>query len=68
MGDAEELKLLRDGYEKALASYEAIASVLNRHFVGGRRPSEIELQRERDARAELDRARRLFLDAWLLPD
>jgi hypothetical protein len=67
MGDAEELNLLREAYEHALGSYEAIALALNRHLAAGTRPSAAELQRERDARAQLEQARRLFLDAWLLP-
>ena len=67
MGDAEELHLLRERYERALARYEAIALALNRHLATGTRPGEAELQRERDARADLERARSLFLDEWLMP-
>ena len=67
MGDAEDLNLLRKEYERALASYEAACSVLNRHLIAGTHPTTGELQREREARALLDAARRSYLDAWLLP-
>jgi len=67
MGDAEELNLLRETYEHALASYEAACSAINRHLVAGTRPRSEDLQREQDARAVLDAARRLYLDAWMLP-
>jgi hypothetical protein len=67
MGDSEELKILRDSYEQALAGYEAICSVLNRCILAGTRPRTEELQREEDARAVLDVARRTYLDAWMLP-
>ena len=64
---AEESDLLRETYEQALAGYEAVSSALNRHLVAGTRPSAEDLQRERDARAALELARRSYLDAWMLP-
>jgi hypothetical protein len=66
MGDAEELNLLRERYERALASYEAVCSVLNKRLAGGTQPSAKELEHERDARVALDAARRAYLDAWML--
>jgi hypothetical protein len=67
MGDAEELNLLRKRYEQALASYEGVCSALNRKLLAGTRPGSADVQREQDARAVLETARRLFLDAWMLP-
>jgi hypothetical protein len=67
MGDAEELNLLRETYERALVSYEAVCSTLNRQFAAGMRPSAEELEQERNARLELDAARRAYLEAWMLP-
>jgi hypothetical protein len=65
MGDAEELKLLRDDYEHALASYEAVCLELNRYLIAGTRPDAADLARERDARVLLDTARRAYLDALI---
>jgi hypothetical protein len=65
MGDAEELILLRDKYEHALASYEAVCLELNRHVIAGTRPSSADVARERDARMLLDTARRSYLDALM---
>jgi hypothetical protein len=67
MGDAEDLDLLRETYERALASYEAVCAALNRHLLAGTRPSPGDIQRERDARATLEAARRAYLDAWMQP-
>ena len=67
MGNAEDLHLLRETYEQALANYEAVCSALNRHLAGGERPSTQALQREQEARVVLDAARRSYLDAWMLP-
>ncbi len=67
MGDAEELSLLRERYERALARYEAVCSVLNLHLAAGTQPTVEDFGNERDARVELDAARRAYLDAWLLP-
>jgi hypothetical protein len=67
MGDAEGLYVLRERYERALAGYEAVCSALNRHLLAGSRPSAAELERERDARAVLEAARREYLDVWMLP-
>jgi hypothetical protein len=65
MGDAEDLDLLRGVYERALASFEAVSSTLNRNLLAGTHPSPEDLQRERDARADLERARGAYLDAWM---
>jgi hypothetical protein len=65
MGDAEELNLLRDNYEHALAGYEAVCSALNRHLIAGTPPGAADLARERDARILLDTARRSYLDALM---
>jgi len=67
MGNAEDLYLLRDTYEQALVSYEAVCSALNRHLAAGERPSTEAVQREQEARVVLDAARRSYLDAWMLP-
>jgi multidrug resistance efflux pump len=67
MPDVEELDRLRIAYEQALATYEGISSALNRHMLLRTQPSAAELQREREARAQLDQARRCYFDAWLLP-
>ena len=67
MGVLEEPNVLRETYEQALACYEAVCSALNRQLVAGTRPSAEDLQRERDARAALELARRSYLDAWKLP-
>ena len=67
MGDAEDLSLLRQQYEQALARYEAVCSALNRQLAAGTAPSAEAEEREREARAVLDVARRSYLDAWLLP-
>jgi len=64
MGDAEDLILLRDTYQRALASYEGICAVLNQHFLHRSRASPEELQREREARALLAEARHAYLEAW----
>jgi len=64
MGDAEDLILLRETYQRALASYEGISAVLNRHFLHRSRASPEELQLEREARAVLAAARHAYLDAW----
>ena len=64
MGDAEDLILLREDYQRALASYEGISAVLNRHFLHRSRASPAELQSEREARAVLADARRAYLKAW----
>jgi hypothetical protein len=66
MGDAEELTLLRDNYEHALASYEAVCLALNRYLITGARPSSADITREREARMLLDTARRAYLDALML--
>jgi hypothetical protein len=67
MGDAEELSLLRERYERALAHYEAVCSVLNLHLAAGTQPSAEDHDNERVARVALDAARRAYLDAWMLP-
>jgi hypothetical protein len=67
MGNAEDLDLLRATYERALAHYEAVCSARNRHVVAGTRPTSDDLRREHEARAVLDEARRVYLDAWMLP-
>jgi hypothetical protein len=67
MGDAEDLDLLRETYERALASYEAVCAALNRHLLAGTHPGPDEVQRERAARAALETARRAYLDAWMQP-
>jgi hypothetical protein len=64
MGDAEDIDLLRERYERALASYETACSVLNRHLLDLTRASAEEMQREREAKAVLDDARLAYLDAW----
>ena len=64
MGDAEDIYLLRARYEQALARYEVASSVLNRHVLNRTLANADELQRERDARAVLDSARRSYLEAW----
>ena len=64
MGDVEDLTLLRETYQQALARYEAVSAVLNRHLLLRSRASADELQRERDARAVLVDARRAYLAAW----
>jgi hypothetical protein len=64
MGDAEDLILLRERYERALASYETIVSVLNRHIVRRTSASAEELQRLREAKEALDDARRSYLETW----
>ena len=64
MGDAEDLTLLRDKYQQALASYEAICVVLNRHLLHRTRATPDELLREREARTVLADARHAYLDAW----
>ncbi len=61
----DEPNLLREKYEKALTSYEAISSALNRHLREGTSPTSAELQQEREARAALDAARRAYLEAWM---
>jgi hypothetical protein len=66
MGDAEELTLLRDNYEHALASYEAVCLELNRYLITGTHPSSADITRERESRMLLDTARRSYLDALLL--
>ena len=65
MGDAEDLDLLRGMYERALASFQAVSLTLNRNLLAGTHPSPEDLQRERDARAELARARSAYLDACM---
>jgi hypothetical protein len=67
MGDAEDLNLLREAYERALASYEAVSSVLHRRLLAGTHPAREDAQREQDARAALEKARRAYLDAWMRP-
>jgi hypothetical protein len=67
MGDAEDLNLLRERYERAIAGYEAMCSTLNRQLLAGTRASPEDLQRERETKAALDAARRSYLDAWMLP-
>ena len=64
MGDAEDINLLRERYERALVSYETACSVLNRHLLNLATASAEELQRAREAKAVLDDARRSYLDAW----
>lgn len=64
MGDAEDLILLRQEYERALASYESICSILNRYMLTGARASSQELERERDARDRLEAARQVYLERW----
>jgi hypothetical protein len=66
MGDAEELNLLRDNYEHALASYEAVCLAFNRYLIAGTRPSSADVACERDARLLLDAARRSYLKALML--
>jgi len=64
---AEQVDVLREAYERALVKYEGICAALNRHALAGTRPSDVELERERLARAELDTTRALYLEAWLAP-
>lgn len=63
MGDAD-LNLLRIAYEQALSGYDVACSALNRHVIARTRASPEELQRQKDARAVLDAARRKYLAAW----
>lgn len=67
MQRAHDLDVLRRAYEQALIAYDGVTAELNRHVLSGTQPSHEELAREQRARAELDAARRLYLDAWLLP-
>jgi len=67
MQSAPDLMVLKRAYEQALIAYDGVTAALNRHVVNGTRPTHEELARERIARAELDAARRTYLDAWLLP-
>jgi hypothetical protein len=64
MGDAEELNLLRETYERELASYEAVCLSLNRRLLAGKPPTPEDMQRERAAKAALDTARRAYLSVW----
>jgi hypothetical protein len=65
MGDDEDLNVLRETYERALARYEAVSSALNRQLLAGTPPRPEDIQCERDAKAALDIARRAYLGAWL---
>jgi hypothetical protein len=65
MGDINELTLLREKYEQALASYEAVCSALNRHLRAATDPSPEQLQRELNGRAALQTARDAYLDALM---
>jgi hypothetical protein len=67
MQDVQELDVLKRAYERALVAYDGVTAALNRHVLHGTQPGDDELAQERRARAELDSARRLYLDAWLLP-
>jgi hypothetical protein len=67
MQGAHDLDALKRAYERALIAYDGVTAALNRHVLNGTRPSHEELANERRARAELDAARRSYLDAWLLP-
>ena len=65
MGDAEDVNLLREAYERALATYEGICSTLNCRLIAGTRPTAEDLQRERDAKAVLATARHAYLQGWI---
>jgi hypothetical protein len=61
----DDLERLRRAYAEALQKYEEVAATLNRHILAQTEQNIEEMRREREARAQLDRARRLYLDALL---
>jgi hypothetical protein len=61
----DNLERLRQAYQEALEEYEAVASTLNRHILAQTELSSSEKRVERDARAQLELARRLYLGALI---
>jgi hypothetical protein len=64
---SEDLERLREAYEGALSRYESICASLNRQAAVGQRPTTADLADEREARTQLEAARSMYLDAWMLP-
>lgn len=65
MRKVEELERLMREYGDALAAYREVLAILERQMIAGK-PSRDDIQRELDANARLDSARRAYLDAQIL--
>lgn len=64
MRKVEELERLMREYGDALAAYREVLATLERQMIAGK-PSRDDIQRELDANARLDSARRAYLDAQI---
>ena len=67
MDAAGQLRALRTAYHEAITKHAEAAEVLARHGREGTRPTFVQIQREEAARVELETARRLYFEAWMLP-
>ena len=64
MRKVEELERLMREYGDALAAYREVLAALEQQMLAGN-PSRDDIQRELDANARLDAARRAYLDSQI---